>query len=255
MAKLLRIRDRLLLGLALAHDVLDEVRLVGDIVPSAYRNLYGFTPEKYKKQNLYATVHRMLRADLIEKVIENGEPKFRLSSIGAKKFVREFPLIRLQDKPWDKKWRILVFDIPEEIRWRRDVFRRKLKELGFGMYQQSVWISPHPFEDDIRQFLKVNDLDSFVYLFVSSEPFTGDIEDLVNKVWKIEELNESYWELVTSYQKEEGREEKKGEVADRFFSLFMTDPFLPRELLPKPWYGDEAREILKKTASEGRRVY
>lgn len=244
MAKLLRVRDRILIGLSLMHDILGEVRSAGGIVSSSYKSVYGFTPEKYKKANLYSTVHRMLSADLIDRVIVDGEPKFRLTSIGTKRMVREFPLYYLQNKAWDKKWRIVLFDIPEKERWKRDNLRAKLKELGFGMIQMSVWMSPHPFEDDVRAFLKAKGLENYAYVFISASNYLGDVEILIDKAWNLEELNESYEKLVFDYQKGEGGRESM--FVDNFFKLFTSDPYLPRELLPDPWYGDEAREIVKK---------
>lgn len=242
MAKLLRVRDRLLLGLAFLGEVFEEVKGGSGIAASAYENLYGFTPSKYKKSNYYATVRRMLSSDLIEKVIEDGEPKYRLSSKGGKTLICDFPLLTLQNKRWDKKWRVLIFDIPEKIRWRRDVFRAKIKEIGFGMAQQSVWVSPNPFEDDIREYIEARKLDSFVYLFISSGDFVGDIDTFIDNVWNIENLNEKYWKLLKDFEKYKGRE---NELVDVFFELLMKDPFLPRELLPDPWYADEVRLLIR----------
>ena len=48
---------------------------------------------------------------------------------------------------WDKKWRILVFDIPERQRRLRDGIRRTLLANGFVRLQDSVWIYPYDCED------------------------------------------------------------------------------------------------------------
>lgn len=47
-------------------------------------------------------------------------------------------------KKWDKKWRLVIFDIAQMKKIYREAFRGKLKELGFRSLQKSVWI--HPFE-------------------------------------------------------------------------------------------------------------
>lgn len=44
---------------------------------------------------------------------------------------------------WDEKYRIVLFDIPNIIRIKRDALRGKLKELGFFRLQQSVWVYPY----------------------------------------------------------------------------------------------------------------
>jgi len=46
-------------------------------------------------------------------------------------------------KEWDGKWRILIFDIPENKRVFRDNLRKILKEIGFYRLQKSVWIYPY----------------------------------------------------------------------------------------------------------------
>jgi DNA-binding transcriptional regulator PaaX len=43
---------------------------------------------------------------------------------------------------WDKKWRLVLFDIPEQHKKGRDYLTHKLKTLGFQQLQQSVWIYP-----------------------------------------------------------------------------------------------------------------
>ena len=46
-------------------------------------------------------------------------------------------------KKWDGKWRILLFDISEKLKIKREALRGKLKELAFYQLQKSVWIHPY----------------------------------------------------------------------------------------------------------------
>ncbi|OGI16846.1 MAG: CRISPR-associated endonuclease Cas2 [Candidatus Moranbacteria bacterium RIFCSPHIGHO2_02_FULL_40_12b] len=50
---------------------------------------------------------------------------------------------------WDKKWRVLIFDIKEKQRSKREALRGKLKELGFYQIQKSVWVCPYEFKKEI----------------------------------------------------------------------------------------------------------
>lgn len=50
-------------------------------------------------------------------------------------------------KKWDKKWRVLIFDIPERKRLLRDKVRFTLLSIGFKRLQDSVWVYPHDCED------------------------------------------------------------------------------------------------------------
>ncbi len=61
---------------------------------------------------------------------------------------------------WDKKWRVVIFDIPQELHTNRNRFRRKLKSLGFFMLQKSIFVFPYPCEEelaDICRNFKVSD--------------------------------------------------------------------------------------------------
>lgn len=50
---------------------------------------------------------------------------------------------KIKNKKWDKKWRILIFDIPERKRKFRDNLRITLLNIGFRQLQKSVWIFPY----------------------------------------------------------------------------------------------------------------
>lgn len=55
-----------------------------------------------------------------------------------------------KQKRWDKKWQVIIFDIPENHRIKRDLFRGKLKEMGFRQLQKSVWVCPYPCQKEIN---------------------------------------------------------------------------------------------------------
>jgi DNA-binding transcriptional regulator PaaX len=58
-------------------------------------------------------------------------------------------------RKWDEKWRVVIFDIPEKKKKNRELFREKLKELGFHQLQKSVFIYPFPCREEI-EFLRQN---------------------------------------------------------------------------------------------------
>jgi CRISPR-associated endonuclease Cas2 len=53
-------------------------------------------------------------------------------------------------KKWDKKWRVIIFDIPETKRFDRDNIRQSLISIGFLRLQNSVWVYPYNCEDLIN---------------------------------------------------------------------------------------------------------
>lgn len=51
---------------------------------------------------------------------------------------------------WDKKWRILIFDIKNRQKIKREALRGKIKELGLYQLQKSVWIYPYDFGREMK---------------------------------------------------------------------------------------------------------
>ena len=84
---------------------------------------------------------------------------------------------------WDKKWRIVIFDIPEELHKNRNQFRAKLKNLGFYMLQKSVFVIPYPCEKELGYIcrnLKIGD-----YVDVILAESVGFKEEEIKKLFNI----------------------------------------------------------------------
>ncbi len=76
-------------------------------------------------------------------------------------------------KKWDKKWRVIIFDIPIQLNSVRDLFRERLKQLGMVMIQKSVFISPYPCFDEVeflRQLYHIPD----TILYILAEKVEGE---------------------------------------------------------------------------------
>jgi|SRR3989338_3611736 len=50
---------------------------------------------------------------------------------------------------WDGKWRVVIFDVWEKARSKRDSLRYEIKDFGFIQLQRSVWIYPYECADFI----------------------------------------------------------------------------------------------------------
>ena len=76
---------------------------------------------------------------------------------------------------WDKKWRIVIFDVPENKRKIRDIFRHQLKQLGFYELQHSVWVYPYKCTGEIQYLIDFFNASKYVHLIeatvISSDNF------------------------------------------------------------------------------------
>ncbi len=79
---------------------------------------------------------------------------------------------------WDKKWRGVLFDIPENCKAGRNALRGKLRELGFVQWQKSVFIYPYPCRDQIDFVVECFDLRPYVRYATLSE-ITNEAELLL----------------------------------------------------------------------------
>ncbi len=148
------------------------------------------------------------------------------------------------NQPWDKKWRLLNFDIPSRPTILRQRLSRWLHRNRLGNLQHSVWICPTPPPDLSELFSKGMDPHTLL-LWESSTPQGIRSVDLVKQAWDFLKINESY-ELVIQRALESRRPEKIREATLLWHGALAGDPLLPRELYPKDYLGFKAMDVLRK---------
>lgn len=116
----------------------------------SYRSGQTYTQkEKRAIRNMFAYLRR--RGYL--KIDQRGRQIYIRLTKEGKKFAGKYQINDLRILPqrsWDRKWRILLFDIPHFIRIQREALRGKLKELGFQLLQKSVWVHAYPCEKEVE---------------------------------------------------------------------------------------------------------
>ena len=210
----------------------------------------------YQRSSFGPIVSKLLSIGEIEKVEKDGNLYYRLTSKGTDKIKEDIPLLKLAGKQWDGYWRIVIFDIPEKERLSRDILREKLLLLGFGKWQESVYLSPHQIEQEINQYLVAKELSPHCVCLMARRADLGDDRELANTVWKLDKINEAYRDFIDECEwlmrdNEEKREDTEiNKLWRSYKDLIIRDPYLPKELLPKEWPAAEAKEIAKKTLTK-----
>lgn len=143
--------------------VLSTIGVVGILsiallAPNALQMLkvFGLNPKKIHsdrifKSQLGATAKRLMGQGLLTKRDKGGYPYLHLTKKGERELLR-YKLKRSardKNKKWDRKWRVIIFDIREERKKVRDLLRYELKQFGFMRLQHSVWVYPYECEDFI----------------------------------------------------------------------------------------------------------
>lgn len=125
------------------------------LVPSLIKTIKYKRKIKKKEDELdriYNSFYYLKRKGLLKMEYRRKQLYISLSEEG-RKYARKYSIDELKiEKPkkWDKKWRILIFDIAEKKRIRRDALRGKLKELGLYQLQKSVWVCPYNFKKEVE---------------------------------------------------------------------------------------------------------
>lgn len=109
----------------------------------------------YQRKRLGQNLKRLKRQKLVEIIEEDGGSVVKITERGISRALR-YKLGEMKIKKpraWDKKWRLIVFDIAEKKKWFREVFRGQLEGLGLFRLQESVYVFPYPCFEEI-EFLR-----------------------------------------------------------------------------------------------------
>jgi DNA-binding transcriptional regulator PaaX len=68
---------------------------------------------------------------------------------------------------WDKKWRIVISDIPERIKKVREAFRMHLKSMGFFELQKSVFVYPFDCKKELEYIIEFYNIRKHVRFIVA----------------------------------------------------------------------------------------
>lgn len=103
------------------------------------------------KDRFSKDLYRLKRDKFIRTYLEGKEKFIELTNKGKEK-IKNFLVKDLEikiPKNWDKKWRLVIFDIPNEKKTARDILASKLKKLGFLRLQKSVFVFPYECKKEI----------------------------------------------------------------------------------------------------------
>lgn len=142
--------------------------------------------KKYKnKRHLYNAFYRLKKAGCIEFHKRNRQIYISLTDEGKKRAgIYQIDSLEIKKpKNWDGRWRFVFFDIPQLHKIKREVFRGKLKELGFYPFQKSVWVHPYKCDDEIRILRDFLGLTSKDVQVITAEKLEDD--SFLKKVFKL----------------------------------------------------------------------
>jgi len=115
------------------------------LAPNALQVLRPFLKNK-KKYNLKYYLNQKARKLVEDGLLEintKGEKQFISLTDKGKRVLLYYQIKEKKTQKWDGKWRVVVFDVWENTRSKRNLLRNEIKDFGFIQLQRSVWIYPY----------------------------------------------------------------------------------------------------------------
>lgn len=221
------------------HAMRPSIRCIGESFEEwAYKNGYLRQIQSLERQGLLESLPSEKGARRVLKLTREG----MLRALGG------MDPAECWDRTWDGRWRMALFDLPEEKRSLRNALRNELKAAHFGCLQGSVWISPDPVER-LRNDFRKSDAASGTIVFFEGRPCDGaDDAELVRAAWNFESIRQAYGEHHDCLKDQPRADTATREQLldwgnrerDAWARCMKLDPMLPRALWPAGYPGETA---------------
>jgi phenylacetic acid degradation operon negative regulatory protein len=154
-------------------------------------------------------------------------------------------------EPWDGRWSLVAFSIPEDNRAARDALRKQLRWRGFAPLYDGLWVSPRDHAAEVIGYLKDLDITTGTAFRATSVPAECEIP---GRAWDLEGLRRRYECFIAFAARLRDTTEAgqvpptdaliaRTRVMDEWRAFPGLDPDLPAELLPPAWPRARAREL------------
>ena len=197
------------------------------------------------------TLSKLKNLGWAQKFIKESESYYKITDKGENYFDETLKVLKLPNK-WDGNWRLVLFDIPENKRASRDKLRRALSNLGMGILQASVWISPLDIGNELNEISKRLKLENNIkYFQVSANENLN--EQIIQKAWNNKEtvfklerfIKNAEW-AIKKMGKGNGDRYNAKKLIFEYALILKNDPQLPLIFIEKNEIRKNARLIYHK---------
>lgn len=170
----------------LQHAVLGTVAVAGIlavamVAPNVLQLLGGMTRGKKRfGEQARSAIGRLVDKGYVTFEGSKGNRLVRITQKGKQALLLEErkAVLRvgpMRPKRWDRRWRMVVFDVPEYRKPIRNRLRNTMREFGFLRVQDSVWVYPYDCED-LMALLKAD-------LRIGKDVLYAVVEKIENDAW------------------------------------------------------------------------
>ena len=170
------------------------------------------------------------------------------------------------DAPWDGRWHLYTFSIPERNRSERDGLRNALLRLGAAPLAPGVYISPHDLAPSLAHETATTTLARYLItaevVHLGGAGF-GDPLATAETLWPAKPLLDAYAPLAEALHAAERLNADPADpaketatalaLAEAFTDALERDPLLPPELRPPDWPPTRLRGEFRDSWAQHRR--
>jgi DNA-binding transcriptional regulator PaaX len=253
-------------GKPMLEDWLPVLIWAGDFISRpTWHNLFRSTEAIEHQDRLLRQLRYLEQRALLRQEQRAGQWVLRLTELGRLAALGGRDPEARWNRPWDGRWRMVLFDLPTSQQLVRQKLLRWFRQNGFGYLQNSVWIHPDPLGELSRALDKYRD-DVETLTIMEARCCAGYSNDaIVRSAWDFDEINQRYQAYLDRFGKHAARlvggrlgfaEASQWLRCERiaWAHAFSVDPLLPRALLPQGYRGVAAwqarRRLLRAVAEQ-----
>jgi phenylacetic acid degradation operon negative regulatory protein len=189
---------------------------------------------------------RLERLRLVQRMGRGTKARFQITAKGRHRAAPADPT-QSWDRPWDGKWRVITYDLPEQRRKDRIRLWQALRDRKLGLLQRSVWIWPQPVNSILQEVIAAQGIPECFCGFEAGQLFLCTNAEVVATAWNFEEITRRQRIHLDHVVANPDGIRNAGELSTlahlarlewhAYKDAFSLDPLLPRQLCPRNYRG------------------
>jgi phenylacetic acid degradation operon negative regulatory protein len=203
------------------------------------------------------TISRLARRGVLEGSRQGRNSSYRLTTAAALNLAaggRAIVAAAVDDEPWDHRWTLIAFSVPQDEVAQRRELRTRLRWFGCAPLYDGLWISPRDLTDKARAQLAGLALGAMTVFRARHVDLGGSSGRDPLDAWDTAAIARHYEDFLRRWQPllpdihasritGVGAVRARTEVMDTYRRLPILDPRLPLGLLPPGWPRRAARDV------------
>src|SRR3989344_23046 len=125
-----------------------------------------FLSKNYKsREDFSKLIYRLKSGGHIRVNTSEGAKAVMITKNGIERVLKASFKLDNKKKRKDGKWVMLIFDMPAKYKKPRDLMRSVLQNLGYKLFQHSVWVTPYDVSEKTEKLLRYYVLEKYVKIF------------------------------------------------------------------------------------------